>query len=146
ACNDGGEDGTICRSSVLRKLIMMISRSFSVNPLDSANSASVSQATINASISRPCSVNSIVAVSNSGHSPFNLFFRLLPALLLETCQATTHQCRNGHIFARKELAGGDDVELVILDLRRAGSDIPMISVPSEFDLNICSELFFPVHS
>jgi hypothetical protein len=64
--------GTICRSSVRRKLIMIISRSYSVNPLCCAYPASVSQAPMNAWISGPMvsCVVSIAAFSISGHSPF----------------------------------------------------------------------------
>lgn len=61
---------------------------------------------------------------NSRYSRFNLLFRLLAAPFRKPRHNAALQFCNGHIFARKELARGDGVEIFIVDARRAGYDIP----------------------
>src|SRR5262245_34988982 len=78
---------------------------------------------------------------NSGYSPIDLLFGLLPSSFLTPRHDTTLHFRNGQIFARKGLARWEGVESSIIDVRRAGCDIPPGSIPGEFDFNICSEHF-----
>jgi hypothetical protein len=80
-----------------------------------------------------------VALSNLGHSPLNHLFGLFPSPFLKPRHDTTLKFLNGQIFARKGLARWGGIEIRIIDVRRAGCDIPPSSIPGEFDFNICAE-------
>jgi len=86
-----------------------------------------------------CCVASLAALTTSGYSPMNLLLSLLPTPLLKPRHNTTLQFRDGHIFARKELARGDGIVIFVIDARRAGCYIPSASVHRKFDFNVCGK-------